>query len=107
MAITIYASNTMLSTTTMLMAAQPLTFTSFSKWAEQLISELGLELIEREQGADYHQWLLGFEGSRIFLCFQHYADCAWLQPFCAADQEVADWLTLQWNRPAAAFSRKP
>lgn len=81
----------------MLNTASPLSFERFPAWAQQLIKTLDLELIDREEGADYHQWLLGFEGSRVFLCFQHYADCAWLQPFCAADQDVADWLTQQWN----------
>ena len=90
--------------THMLNTNQPIDFNDFPEWAERLITELGLELIEREQGADYHQWLLGFEGSRVFLCFQHYADCAWLQPFCAADKDVADWLTRQWNPPSAAVS---
>lgn len=94
----------MLSTTTMLNTTQPLTFNGFPEWAEGLIAELDLELIAREQGADYHQWLLDFEGSRVFLCFQHYADCAWLQPLSAADQEVADWLTQRWNQSSAAVN---
>ena len=77
---------------------QPLSFESFPAWAEQFVATLDLELIEREQGADYQQWLLGFEGSRLLLCFEHYAACAWLQPFSGADQAVAEWLTEQWNR---------
>lgn len=81
-----------------LTSAQPLCFETFPAWAEQFINDMGLTLIEREQGADYQQWLLDFEGSRILLCFEHYAACAWLQPFSTADQEVVDWLTEQWNR---------
>lgn len=77
----------------------PLSFESFPAWAEQFIATLELQLIEREQGADYQQWLLAFEGSQVLLCFEHYAACVWLQPFSAADQEVAEWLTEQWNRP--------
>ena len=42
---------------------------------------------------------LSFEGSRLLMCFEHYGNCAWLQPFSGADQEVAEWLTEQWNRP--------
>ncbi|MGO1246576.1 MAG: DUF3630 family protein [Oceanisphaera sp.] len=94
-------------TTTMLTTAQPLTFNNFAPWAERLLTELDLELIEREQGADYHQWLLRFEGCQLFLCFQHYADCAWLQPVSSIDQEVADWLTQQWNQSAAAVRHQP
>ncbi len=75
----------------------PLTMETFPAWAETLVRELDLELIEREEGADYHQWLVGFEESRLLLCFQHYADCAWLQPLSEQDQDVADWLTGQWN----------
>lgn len=84
----------------LLNTAQPLSFESFPAWAEQFITALELELIEREQGADYQQWLLGFEDSRMLLCFEHYAACAWLQPFSAADQDVTHWLTQQWNRTA-------
>lgn len=76
----------------------PLTMENFSAWAETLVRELDLELIEREEGADYHQWLVAFEGSRLLLCFQHYADAAWLQPLGEQDREAADWLTAQWNR---------
>lgn len=90
-----------LSAAVTLNTAQPLSFEGFSAWAEQLISALDLELIEREQGADYQQWLLGFEGSRVLLCFEHYGNCAWLQPFSVADHEVAAWLTEQWNQPSA------
>ncbi|MBO1520545.1 DUF3630 family protein [Oceanisphaera pacifica] len=94
-------------TKTILTTTQPLTFTHFAPWAEGLIRELELEVIEREQGADYHQWLLCFEGCQLFLCFQHYADCAWLQPVSTIDQDVADWLTQQWNRQMEAISRQP
>lgn len=88
-------------TATTLITPEPLGFNEFPAWAVQLTEALGLELIEQEQGADYHQWLLAFEGSRVLLCFQHYADCAWLQPFSAADQAVVDWLAQQWHRLAA------
>ena len=81
-----------------LATAQPLCFESFPAWAEQFIADMSVELIEREQGADYQQWLLDFEGSRLLLCFEHYAACAWLQPFSASDQETALWLTQLWNR---------
>lgn len=75
-----------------------LTMENFPAWAERLVRELELDLVEREEGADYHQWLVAFEGSRLLLCFQHYADAAWLQPLGEQDQEAADWLTAQWNR---------
>ena len=84
-----------------LVAVQPLSFESFPAWAEQFIEALDLQLIEREQGADYQQWLLGFEGSRLLLCFEHYGNCAWLQPFSSADQEVAAWLTELWHKRCA------
>lgn len=90
----------------MLITAQPLSFENFPAWAEQFIKALDLELIDREQGADYQQWLLDFEGSRVLLCFEHYAACAWLQPFSGADQEAVEWLTEQWNRPSTTISDK-
>ncbi|WP_375056486.1 DUF3630 family protein [Zobellella sp. DQSA1] len=75
-----------------------LTMDNFPAWAEGLVRVLELELVEREEGADYHQWLVAFEGSRLLLCFQHYTDAAWLQPLGERDQDVADWLMEQWNR---------
>ncbi len=75
-----------------------LTMENFPAWAERLVLELELDLVEREEGADYHQWLVTFEGSRLLLCFQHYVDAAWLQPLGEQDQEAAGWLTAQWNR---------
>ena len=95
--ITLYFLQLLMMTTTMLNSDMPLTMENFPAWAEALIKELDLELLEQEQGADYYQWLVSFEESRLFLCFQHYADCAWLQPLSERDRDVADWLTTQWN----------
>ncbi|WP_232821185.1 DUF3630 family protein [Oceanimonas marisflavi] len=83
---------------TPLQSQSPLTIESFPAWADELAQALELTVLEREAGADYHQWLVDFEGSRLFLCFQHYADCAWLEALSEQDQEVADWLTGEWNR---------
>ncbi|ART80434.1 DUF3630 family protein [Oceanisphaera avium] len=81
--------------------SQALTFDSFPAWAEQFIRQLGLVLYEREQGADYQRWLIDFEGSRLLLCFEHYAGCAWLVPFSEQDRETALWLTQYWQQISA------
>ncbi len=75
-----------------------LSIETFPDWANALARALELIVLEREAGADYHQWLVDFEGSRLFLCFQHYSDCAWLEALNAQDEAVALWLTAQWNR---------
>lgn len=85
-------------TMTPLKSQPPLTLDRFPDWANELAQALELTVLEREQGADYHQWLVDFEGSRLLLCFQHYADCAWLQPMSGQDEDVAAWLTAKWNR---------
>ena len=84
-------------TTRMLAVTQPLTLDNFPAWAKQFVATLELELIEQEQGADYYQWRVCFEGTQLFLCFQHYADCAWLEPLRREEQTVADWLAAQWQ----------
>lgn len=76
----------------------PLTMDSFPAWASELITTLELRLIEQEIGADYHQWLVEFEGTRLLLCYQHYLDCAWFSPLSEQDRPVADWLTGHWHR---------
>ncbi|OYD24245.1 hypothetical protein B6S09_09230 [Oceanimonas baumannii] len=81
-----------------LKSAVSITIETFPGWAEEVARQLELTVLERESGADYHQWLVNFEGSRLFLCFQHYADCAWLEALSAGDEGVAVWLTGQWNQ---------
>ncbi|MDP5292959.1 DUF3630 family protein [Oceanimonas sp. CHS3-5] len=83
---------------TPLKSQSPLTIEAFPDWATALVQALELTVLEREAGADYHQWLVDFESSRLFLCFQHYADCAWLEALSGQDEEVAAWLTDQWNQ---------
>lgn len=75
----------------------PLTMDSFPAWATGLVDTLELRLIEQEIGADYHQWLVEFEGARLLLCYQHYLDCAWFSALSEQDQPVADWLADRWN----------
>ncbi|NHH99209.1 hypothetical protein OJHNALOF_00199 [Oceanimonas sp. MB9] len=88
-------------TMTPLKSEFPLTIETFPDWAAELAQELELTVLEREAGADYHQWLVDFEGSRLLVCFQHYADCAWLQPLGGQDEATVAWLTEQWNRTQA------
>lgn len=82
----------------MLYSAKPLTFEDFPNWAEQVTTQLELVVVEREQGADYYQWLVSFEDTQLFLCFQHYAGCAWLEALSRDEQAVAEWLTAQWQK---------
>ncbi|MBT1445374.1 DUF3630 family protein [Shewanella sp. JM162201] len=63
----------------------------FEQFAEPLAAALDCRVLERQWGADRHQWLLDFEGCRLWLNFEFYGDVAWL----ASDREQ-DWEVLEF-----------
>lgn len=75
---------------TLLLAHHNLDWDNFPALAARLLDEWELELLLQDSGADRHSWQLGFEGTRIWLHFEHYSGC-WL----SADDEEGR-ATLRW-----------
>lgn len=53
-------------------------FENFDAFAETLATALDCTVLEKQWGADRHQWLLEFEGSHIQLHYEFYGDICWL-----------------------------
>ncbi|MCH1920863.1 DUF3630 family protein [Shewanella sp. A3A] len=67
-------------------------FDAFAALAAALCQAMDLRVLEQQWGADRHQWLVEFEGSRLWLNFELYARCCWLNSDDAADVEVLAYL---------------
>ncbi|MCH4295350.1 DUF3630 family protein [Shewanella sp. 3B26] len=67
-------------------------FDRFDEFAEPLAAALDCRVLERQWGADRHQWLLDFEGCRLWLNFEFYGDVAWLASDREEDLEVLAFL---------------
>ena len=53
-------------------------FEQFELFAEPLAAAIDCRVVEKQWGADRHQWLLEFEGSHIQLHYEFYGDICWL-----------------------------
>lgn len=67
-------------------------FEQFELFAEPLVSAMDCRIIERQWGADRHQWLLDFEGCRVGLHYEFYGDICWLSVDNEQDVEVLTYL---------------
>ncbi|MGY3902665.1 DUF3630 family protein [Aeromonas lusitana] len=67
---------------------------NFPTLAEALLQEWELESVERDWGADRHDWRVVFEGSPLRLEFEHHSGC-WLSAVHPADRDVVLWLGRQ------------
>ncbi|QSX40613.1 DUF3630 family protein [Shewanella cyperi] len=67
-------------------------FDDFAAFAEPLVESLDCRVLERQWGADRHQWLLDFEGCQLWLNYEFYGDVAWLASDRAEDIEVLAFL---------------
>jgi membrane-associated PAP2 superfamily phosphatase len=54
-------------------------FDSFLVLGEALLVLLSAKLIEQQQDADLHTWLIDFEGQHFFLKAEHYSQTMWLE----------------------------
>ncbi|BCV38401.1 DUF3630 family protein [Shewanella indica] len=64
-------------------------FEAFDSFADPLCRALDAKVLERQWGADRHQWLLDFEGSLLWLNYEFYGEVCWLS--CQSEQ---DWEVL-------------
>ncbi|WOT05043.1 DUF3630 family protein [Shewanella youngdeokensis] len=53
-------------------------FEQFELFAEPFAQAIDCTVVERQWGADRHQWLLEFEGTHIQLHYEFYGDVCWL-----------------------------
>lgn len=67
-------------------------FERFADFAEPLSQALDSSIIERQWGADRHQWLLEFEGSQIWLHYEFYGGSCWLATLRPTDFDVLEYL---------------
>ncbi|WP_417763382.1 DUF3630 family protein [Shewanella sp.] len=67
-------------------------FDAFDGLAAALCQAMDLRVLERQWGADRHQWLVEFEDSRLWLNFELYGRCCWLNSEDSADVEVLAYL---------------
>lgn len=67
-------------------------FEAFELFAEPLSKAIDARVIERQWGADRHQWLLDFEGTQIQLNYEFYGDICWLSVERDDEFEVLEFL---------------
>ncbi|MGL4475826.1 MAG: DUF3630 family protein [Shewanella sp.] len=53
-------------------------YDSFASFAERLCQALDCRVIEKQWGADRHQWLLDFEETYLELHYEDYGQVSWL-----------------------------
>jgi hypothetical protein len=62
-------------------------FDSFSVLANQLLQLLNASLVEKQQDADLHSWLIDFEGCQLMLRGEHYSESVWLESLSANESD--------------------
>ncbi|WP_025821225.1 DUF3630 family protein [Shewanella marina] len=73
-------------------------FEQFNNFADSLCQAIDCTVIERQWGADRHQWLLDFEGTRLELHYEFYSQACWLTVADVQDLDVLQYLA-QLLRP--------
>lgn len=54
-------------------------YDSFPPVGDELVALLSARVIEKQQDADLHTWLIDFDGQQFFLKAEHYAQALWLE----------------------------
>lgn len=67
-------------------------FDHFADFADPFTTILDCHVIERQWGADRHQWLLDFEGCQLQLHYEFYGDVCWLSVSRIDDIDVLIYL---------------
>lgn len=74
-------------------------FDSFPSMGEQLVTLLSATVIEKQQDADIHSWLIDFEGCQFFLKAEHYSESVWLEALTPKQaREESDFLAGLFER---------
>ncbi|MFQ6371915.1 DUF3630 family protein [Shewanella sp. YIC-542] len=72
-------------------------FEQFPQLAARLCQCLDLQVVAQEWGADRHQWLVEFEGTRLWLHFESYSTSCWLSCQQPQDMDVLQYLQTLWE----------
>ena len=58
---------------------------------EQLVGYLDARIVDQQQDADLHTWLVDFEGTQLFLKVEHYSESVWFEALApqSAQEELA------------------
>ncbi|MFH0255698.1 DUF3630 family protein [Vibrio rumoiensis] len=65
-------------------------YDSFPVFGSELVKLLSASIIEKQNDADLHSWLIDFEGCQLFLRAEHYSETIWLEAMAPnqADEEL-------------------
>ncbi|NKF52218.1 DUF3630 family protein [Shewanella sp. WXL01] len=67
-------------------------FDRFEQFAEPLAKALDCQILQRQWGADRHQWRLDFESCALTLEYEFYGNVCWLKAEREQDFEVVSYL---------------
>lgn len=81
----------------LVLAAPRFEFDDFESIAEQLLSLLSAQVVEKQSHADLHIWLIDFEGCRLLLKAEHYSESVWLETLSPHEGQdelvfIAQWI---------------
>lgn len=78
----------------LILRAPSFDYDSFSILATQLLALLNAVLVEKQQDADLHTWLIDFEGCQLMLRGEHYSESLWLESLSSSESaEVLEYLS--------------
>ncbi len=67
-------------------------FDQFDDFGESLAQLLDCRVVEKQWGADRHQWRLMFEGTGLSLDYEFYGGICWIKADTPDDFEVVSYL---------------
>jgi hypothetical protein len=74
-------------------------FDSFGPMGDQMVQLLSATVVEKQQDADIHSWLIDFEGCQLFLKAEHYSESVWLEALIPAQsKQECDYLAALFQR---------
>lgn len=65
----------------------PFDHDDFPLVGQQFIDLISATVIEKQQDADLHSWLIDFEGCQLMLRAEHYSESMWLETLSVGQSE--------------------
>ncbi|USD65345.1 DUF3630 family protein [Vibrio sp. SCSIO 43136] len=62
-------------------------YDSFAELGQIFVDLLSAKVIERQQDADLHTWLIDFEGCQLMLKGEHYSASMWLEALSTTESQ--------------------